>query len=558
MRTMPHSHRALVATLSLLAAGGIAGALSPDEVLVVANGRLEESVSLAKTYADRRGIAGADVIVLRTHKGTAISRERFRETLALPLKKALAADGRAGRIRCLCLVWGVPVRVSAPENDPWAAAASAINAALKKLHYRLAADREMLDTVARQFPAPRTKDLHPVAALFPTPMPAPPKPLPKIDRLAADLQRMLKAKAAAVRRLADPARRRLAERQMAAMHFELLGLEGLLAHVTANDPPGAPKAADIRKQIGEVKSRLGSLRRKARDPGTPAAMLPLIERLNGVLVAATFANRLTGQLGDAGHLTKGVASVDSELATLLWPDAKPAGAAANPLHWKAKDAAAARRTLLTARIDGPTRADAMRIVKASLATEAEGLDGVFYIDAGGPQRVGPTAREHFDRRLGELARFAAAHTSMKVVHDTRPTVFQRDACPHAALYVGWYSLRKYIPAFMWKPGAVGFHVASWEAVHLRDPETTEWCAKMIQNGVAATIGAVDEPLLHHFPNPAEFFPLLMTGKYTVAECYWRTIPAASWQFTLIADPLYNPFKANPQVKLSDLPPGLAP
>jgi hypothetical protein len=76
--------------------------------------------------------------------------------------------------------------------------------------------------------------------------------------------------------------------------------------------------------------------------------------------------------------------------------------------------------------------------------------------------------------------------------------------------------------------------------------------------VAATAGAVDEPLLMAFPAPEEFYPLLLTGKYTIAECYWRTTPKASWQLTLIADPLYNPFKKNPQVLLKHLPPGLAP
>ena len=168
------------------------------------------------------------------------------------------------------------------------------------------------------------------------------------------------------------------------------------------------------------------------------------------------------------------------------------------------------------------------------------------------------ARTQFDARLLKLDAFARAHTKLRVVLDSKPTVFPPDSCPRAALYVGWYSLQKYVPAFSWAPGAVGVHVASWEAVHLRDPQSQEWCVKMIQNGVAATLGAVSEPLLNHFPNPEEFFPLVLTGKYTMAEVYWRTIPAASWQVILLADPLYIPFKMNPQVKETDLPPGLAP
>jgi hypothetical protein len=80
---------------------------------------------------------------------------------------------------------------------------------------------------------------------------------------------------------------------------------------------------------------------------------------------------------------------------------------------------------------------------------------------------------------------------------------------------------------------------------------------MIQNGVAATCGAVNEPYVGAFPPPEEFFALLLTGHYTLAECYWRTVPAASWRLTLIADPLYNPFKLHPCLSIYDLPKELA-
>ena len=81
---------------------------------------------------------------------------------------------------------------------------------------------------------------------------------------------------------------------------------------------------------------------------------------------------------------------------------------------------------------------------------------------------------------------------------------------------------------------------------------------MISAGVAATIGPVDEPFLAAFPLPDEFFPLLLTGQYTLAECYWRTVPFTSWQMILVGDPLYKPFAANPQFDVRTLPPGLAP
>jgi uncharacterized protein (TIGR03790 family) len=140
--------------------------------------------------------------------------------------------------------------------------------------------------------------------------------------------------------------------------------------------------------------------------------------------------------------------------------------------------------------------------------------------------------------------------------DNRPEVFEPNECPDTALYIGWYSLQKYVPAFTFVKGAVGFHVASWEAVHLRDPNCQEWVPQMIAHHVAATIGACDEPFLHAFPLAEDFFSLLLTGKVTIAEAYWRTVPHVSWRMMLLADPLYNPFAANPQTL--PLPEGALP
>ena len=95
-------------------------------------------------------------------------------------------------------------------------------------------------------------------------------------------------------------------------------------------------------------------------------------------------------------------------------------------------------------------------------------------------------------------------------------------------------------------------------MHLRDPDSREWCVKMLQNGVAATLGPVKEPFLQAFPLPQEFFPLLLTGECPLAECYWRTVPSTSWMMTLICDPLYNPYRADPALDVGALPRGLAP
>ena len=64
---------------------------------------------------------------------------------------------------------------------------------------------------------------------------------------------------------------------------------------------------------------------------------------------------------------------------------------------------------------------------------------------------------------------------------------------------------------------------------------------------------VEEPFLASFPKPDDFFSLLLTGKYTLAEVYYRTNPLNSWVMVLVGDPLYNPFKKKPALAQDGLP-----
>jgi uncharacterized protein (TIGR03790 family) len=145
-------------------------------------------------------------------------------------------------------------------------------------------------------------------------------------------------------------------------------------------------------------------------------------------------------------------------------------------------------------------------------------------------------------------------TTLKLIVDDGPEVLRADAVPEMALYCGWYSLRKYVPAFQFiRPGAVGYHVASFEMVSLRMPGEQGWVANLLRDGIGGTLGAVAEPYLGAFPNPDDFFPLLLTGKFTLAEVYWKTTPTLSWRMALVGDPLYRPYMVNPALKLEDLP-----
>ncbi len=119
------------------------------------------------------------------------------------------------------------------------------------------------------------------------------------------------------------------------------------------------------------------------------------------------------------------------------------------------------------------------------------------------------------------------------------TLFQKGQCPDTALYCGWYSLAKYIDAFKWTKGSVGYHIASSECTTLKGEQSQVWCKKMLDNGIAATIGPVGEPYVQAFPVPRIFFNFLTEGYLTLAESYIISLPYLSWKMVLVGDPLYK-------------------
>ena len=114
----------------------------------------------------------------------------------------------------------------------------------------------------------------------------------------------------------------------------------------------------------------------------------------------------------------------------------------------------------------------------------------------------------------------------------RQELFQPGECPDAALYCGWYSLAHYVDAFKWRPGSVGYHIASSECQTLKQKESQVWCKRMLEEGIAATVGPVGEPYVQAFPIPEMFFEFLLDGSWTLAECYALSQPFWSWQMVL--------------------------
>jgi uncharacterized protein (TIGR03790 family) len=208
-------------------------------------------------------------------------------------------------------------------------------------------------------------------------------------------------------------------------------------------------------------------------------------------------------------------------------------------HYKSKNGLIL--TVMVSRLDGPSPQIARGLIDKAMSAEKNGLHGFAYIDSRGiPDDKQPASYGYYDQKIRNLAVLLRFRTNLPVREERTTNLFEPNSCPQTAIYCGWYSLKKYIDSFDFVDGAIGAHIASFEAIDLRDPNSTEWVPSMLVHGVTATFGPVAEPYLSAFPEPEEFFLELIEGKCLV-EAFYRSQPFCSWQMMLIGDPLYKPF-----------------
>jgi len=195
--------------------------------------------------------------------------------------------------------------------------------------------------------------------------------------------------------------------------------------------------------------------------------------------------------------------------------------------------------MMTSRLDAASAKIVRRIIDDSIEAERDGISGTAYFDARwkDPGKKKLSGYAFYDRSIHAAAQFHSKILPV-VLNDTQD-LFQPGDCPNAALYCGWYSLAKYIDAFQWTKGSVGYHIASSEAATLKGKNSQVWCKKMLDNGIAATIGPTGEPYVQAFPVPEIFFNFLTEGYLTLAESYMVSLPFLSWKMVLIGDPLYR-------------------
>lgn len=254
-------------------------------------------------------------------------------------------------------------------------------------------------------------------------------------------------------------------------------------------------------------------------------------------------NQVNQQIKQLKISTDKVASFDSELMLVKKDNYKLNFWLPNPffLPWHSQKTAIGKSdVIMVSRLDGADAGVVKRIVNDSMEAETKGLSGTAYFDARwkDPGHKKVSGYGLYDKSIHNAAG-RLKKEGLKVVLDDKQNLFQPGDCPNAALYCGWYSLANYVDAFTWEKGAVGFHIASSECATLKSKNSNVWCKKMLDKGIAATIGPVGEPYVQSFPLPEIFFNFLTQGKLTLAESYLVSLPYLSWKQVLVGDPLYR-------------------
>ena len=517
-------------------------ALSAHDLIVVYNRNVPDSQAVAAYYAEKRQVPPENLVGVEVSATEDMSRKEFDEKLTPLVKARVDSLKSQGKIPAILLVYGIPLRVGA-------APATKADQALKELAAQKLNEyqKQVLEL------AMRLDQLTPALPALPgKPVwsePAKKLTYPPGQILAMAQQSCQRGMAYLQKQPADAKNRS----EITSLLIKLAGVspeaQALMARtVQRRDrrlPPGQREFLGL-NQDNEEEVEEGMFRGIL--PETAQKTAAAIGSTRGLLGEMKFWYRARQQYEHSSTM----AAVDSELTLIIAGPFQKNGWLPNPWNLGFNRLpfirAVRAHTIMVGRLDGPTPAIARRLVDDALAVEKTGLNGVFYIDArglSGDPEVGSYV--WYDQHLHRLYDLIKRYSDLKVVLDNKPALFPPGSCPDAALYCGWHFAGNYVPAFKWVKGAVAYHVASNEATTLKKPGSNVWCKRMLEEGVAATLGPVNEPYLTSFPLPDQFFPILMTGKLPLLEVYFLTVPQVSWMQVLIGDPLYCPFKKNPAI-----------
>lgn len=530
LRTLSHVSASgrvvlVILAIALLSSRSFA-TLKPEQIALIVNAQVPESEQLAHFYAKARGVPESQIIPLNLPVTDEIIFDNFEQYVRPTIKNWLIEHHLQDQIKCLVTMYGVPLRIGERVNSPRE------NNEIRQLE---SLHRELLNQLANITASAESK----ATAADPTFTPAAGGP-------ATDLVVRLQA---ALTRL-----QLIAQQGGPAAAGAGTALTDLVRQIKTPVVSDNPVLATTRPTTQATEEQAKVWANQPFDDDARAELRSFVQQKGSLIeltrVVAAQAEYLSPKATNAAF--------DSELALLWWPTYPHANWLINPLlagyHGQLTPP-----VVMTMRLDAPTVQGVRDLIANSVLVERAGLTGKIVIDSRGlpAKKADGTTDPYgiFDERLKKLANALKDKTTLPIVFDEQPDVLQPGSVSDVAVYVGWYSVRKYVP-LKFARGAVGYHVASFELVNLRNPRETGWVRGMLLDGVVGTSGPVAEPYLHSFPVPEYYIPLMLSGKVNLAEAYWASTPLTSWMQSCIGDPLYTPFAKNPAMKVEDLAPEL--
>jgi len=94
-------------------------ALTPEQIVVVANSKAPQSLALAKYYMEKRDIPSINLIEINAPTEEHCSRQDYEKYIVSPVKAFLEKNDPQGlKFRCLVTMYGIPLRVGSPQLSP--------------------------------------------------------------------------------------------------------------------------------------------------------------------------------------------------------------------------------------------------------------------------------------------------------------------------------------------------------------------------------------------------------------------------------------------------------
>jgi uncharacterized protein (TIGR03790 family) len=531
----------LVAMVMLLIAPTAARALEPDELLLVVNKNVPVGRQLAEFYAQQRHVPEGRIVAVDMPGADECTINEYEKNVVPVVRDFMRTNHLENRVRCLVTFLGLPLRIANRKlSDDEQREVDHLQLEARQADEVLANQVKAMEALAGQL------DPNFIQAADGT----------SFEDYSKRVDAALGTIRVKARTIEDPQLKQQIGAKL-QQNFQMMGgrvrfydeLYPLVGHRAGISQQERDQWEQIGAAVNQAKADVGPLLDKKYDPAAREQLKQVVKDNFGLLTY----DRLLHDLLNYFSLDDTQSAFDSELS-LLWLNFYPrAKWAANPMYYEVSNRAGMPGTLMVCRLDAPEEGQVRNLIVAGLKAEQEGLKGRIVCDSRGLTSTKTDDYARYDQTIRDLADLVRTKTKLELVADDKPEVLPANSVKDVALYVGWYSVRHYIPSCQFTAGAVGYHVASWELTSLRDPKNTGWCRGMLNDGIGATLGPVTEPYLMSFPRADDFFPLLMTGKLTLAEVYWRTERLSSWQMALIGDPLYTPYRTLPALKVEDLP-----